>query len=151
MKDDGRPINAYDAIARNLLRIVDQLPGLYAVGVASVFFSKQNKRLGDYVAGTVVVREETVTQERPFLETQRDATAAAYDTSQLTIDEVRLMETFFSRRDSLEPDVRTKMAWQIARRIGDKFGVTVSGWPYTEQFLEAVHKEYRATGRFSGK
>jgi len=61
------------------------------------------------------------------------------------------METFFSRRDSLEPDVRTKMAWQIARRIGDKFGVTVSGWPYTEQFLEAVHKEYRATGRFSGK
>jgi len=151
MKDDGRPISAYDAVARNLLRIVDQMPGLYAVGVASAFFSKQNKRLGDYVAGTVVVREEAVTEEKPFLETQRDATAAAYDTSQLTLDEVRLMETFFSRRDNLDPGVRTTMAWQIARRIGAKFGVAVNGWPATENFLEAVHKEYRATGRYSGK
>lgn len=151
MKDDGRPISAYDAMTRNLLRIVDQLPGMYAIGVTSAFFSKQNKRLGDYVAGTVVVREEAVTEERPFLETQRDASAAAYDTGQLTLDEVRLMEAFFSRRDSLEPGVRTTMAWQIARRIGAKFGVSVSGWPATENFLEAVHKEYRATGRYSGK
>lgn len=147
MKDDGRPISAYDAIARNLMRIVDQLPGMYAVGVTSAFFSSQNKRLGDYVAGTVVVREEAVVAERPFLETQRDATAAAYDTSRLTIEEIKLMETFFARRDSLDPGVRTQMAWQIARRIGSKFGVTVSGWPATEHFLEAVHKEYRATGR----
>jgi uncharacterized RDD family membrane protein YckC len=151
MKDDGRPISAYDAIARNLMRIVDQLPGMYAVGVLSAFFSKQNKRLGDYVAGTVVVREEKVAEERPFLETQRDASAAAYDTSKLTIEEVRLMETFFSRRDNLDPGVRTQMAWQISQRIGTKFGVTVHGWPATENFLEAVHKEYRATGRLGVK
>ena len=40
MKDDGRPISAYDAIARNLLRIVDSLPGFYGVGVISVFFQQ---------------------------------------------------------------------------------------------------------------
>src|SRR5271170_7680094 len=36
MKDDGRPINAYDAIARNLLRIVDQLPVFYGIAILSV-------------------------------------------------------------------------------------------------------------------
>ena len=54
MKDDGRPISPYDAIARNLLRIVDQLPIFYGVAMISVFCSKQNKRLGDFVAGLVV-------------------------------------------------------------------------------------------------
>jgi uncharacterized RDD family membrane protein YckC len=33
----GRPIGTFDAILRNLLRIVDQLPGIYAVGILSVF------------------------------------------------------------------------------------------------------------------
>ena len=42
---------------RNLLRIVDQMPGVYAVGVLSIFFTARNQRVGDLVAGTVVVQE----------------------------------------------------------------------------------------------
>src|SRR4030095_3808595 len=34
----GRPISPYDALLRNLLRIVDQLPGIYTVGLLSIFF-----------------------------------------------------------------------------------------------------------------
>ncbi len=57
IKDDGRPITAYDSVARNLLRIVDNLPGFYVVGILSILISRQNKRLGDFLAGTVVVHE----------------------------------------------------------------------------------------------
>lgn len=57
IKDDGRPITTYDSVARNLLRIVDSLPGFYAVGILSMLISQQNKRLGDFLAGTVVVHE----------------------------------------------------------------------------------------------
>jgi uncharacterized RDD family membrane protein YckC len=148
MKDDGRPINAYDAIARNLLRIVDQLPFFYGVAIFSVFFSKQNKRLGDFVAGTVVVHEKTVEAARPFQETQVDTSAPAYDVTRITVDELHLIETFLQRRDTFEPALRGSMAAQIASRIGEKLEVQVRGWPFNERFLEAVHSQYRATSRY---
>jgi uncharacterized RDD family membrane protein YckC len=148
MKDDGRPVSVYDAIARNLLRIVDAMPGPYAVGMLSILFSKQNKRLGDYVAGTVVVHERTIEGSRPYLETHVDPAAPVYDMARLSIDEFHLIEAFFSRCDSLEPAVRTAMSAQIATRIGNKLGVAVRGWPQTENFLAAIVRQYRATGRF---
>jgi uncharacterized RDD family membrane protein YckC len=148
MKDDGRPINVYDAIARNLLRIVDQLPFLYGIAIVSVFFSKQNKRLGDFVAGTVVVHEKTVETARPFQETQVDAAAPAYEVSRITVDELRLIETFLQRRDTFDPTLRGSMAAQITARISCKLEVQVRGWPANEKFLEAVHSQYRATNRY---
>ncbi len=57
IKVSGEPITTYEALLRNLLRIVDQMPAIYAVGVLSVFFTSRNQRLGDLVAGTVVVQE----------------------------------------------------------------------------------------------
>jgi uncharacterized RDD family membrane protein YckC len=53
----GGPITAGQAIVRNLLRIVDFLPVYYAVGAIAIFVSSRNQRLGDMVAGTVVVRD----------------------------------------------------------------------------------------------
>jgi uncharacterized RDD family membrane protein YckC len=148
MKDDGRPINPYDAIARNLLRIVDQLPFLYGIAILCVFLSKQNKRLGDFVAGTVVVHEKTVEAARPFQQTQIDASAPTYDVRRITADELHLIETFLQRRDTFDPALRGSMAAQIATRIGAKLEVQVHGWPANERFLEAVHSQYRATSRY---
>ena len=42
IKETGRPITVYEAISRNLLRAVDQLPAVYAVGILSVFFSRES-------------------------------------------------------------------------------------------------------------
>lgn len=148
MKDDGRPISAYDSVARNLLRIVDELPGMYAVGVISILFSKQNKRLGDYVAGTVVVHEKTIQEARPFLEIKSEVSGPVYDTSRITLDELRLIETFLHRRDSFDPALRTSMAAKISGRIGEKVDARVTGWPQTEKFLEAVYEKYRSSARF---
>jgi uncharacterized RDD family membrane protein YckC len=149
MKEDGRPISVYDAIARNLLRAVDSLPFAYGVGMISVLFTGNNQRLGDLVAGTVVVHERTLDGARPFVEMRKDEAAPFYNTANLTLDELRLMETFFSRRDSLDPAIRTSMAAQIARRIGERLQLPapVAGWPNTERFLEAVFEQYRSTGR----
>jgi uncharacterized RDD family membrane protein YckC len=148
MKDDGRPISPYDAIARNLLRIVDSMPGFYGVGVLSVLFSKQSKRLGDFVAGTVVVHETALEGVRPFAETRVDESLPAFDASSITVDELRLIETFIQRRDSLDPGLRGNMALQIADKIGEKLQVKVYGWPRTENFLEAVLQQCRERDQF---
>jgi uncharacterized RDD family membrane protein YckC len=148
IKDDGRPIGAYEAIVRNALRIVDALPAMYGVGLVSIFLSRQSKRLGDFVAGTVVVHEKTLEGVRPYTETKIDDTLPPIDDSRVTLEEVRLIETFLNRRDSLEPAVRMSMAAQIAARLGDRMGVKVDGWPRTEGFLEAVIEQCRQSNRF---
>lgn len=57
VRDDGGRVGVLDSIIRNLLRLVDMLPGYYAVGLVSLLLSRTNKRLGDMAAGTVVVRD----------------------------------------------------------------------------------------------
>jgi len=148
IKDDGRPIGAYEAIVRNALRLVDMLPAMYGVGLVSIFLSGQSKRLGDFVAGTVVVHEKTLEGVRPYAETKIDETLPPIDVSHVTLEEIRLIETFLNRRDSLEPVVRTTMAMQIANRLADKMQVKIYGWPRTERFLEAVMEQCRQSDRF---
>lgn len=52
---NGTPLSWLPAIVRNLLRSVDMLPILYGFGVASSLADPQGRRLGDLVAGTLVV------------------------------------------------------------------------------------------------
>ena len=150
IKDDGRPIGAYEAVVQNALRIIDALPGMYGVGMISVFLSRQSKRLGDYVAGTVVVHEKTLEGVRPYVptSTSADENLPPIDASKVTLEEIQLVETFLNRRDSLEPTVRTLMAAQITSRLAKKLEVEVFAWPRTERFLESVMEQCRQSDRF---
>jgi uncharacterized RDD family membrane protein YckC len=53
----GQPIGASEAMVRNLIRIVDFMPGFYGVGLISMFIDKEARRLGDFAAGTIIIRE----------------------------------------------------------------------------------------------
>lgn len=146
MKDDGRPIGIYDSIARNLLRIVDQMPGIYAIGIVVMLFSKQSKRLGDHVAGTVVVHERPMEASRFFTGIPSESSEKMFDTSQLSLSEFQLIEAFLQRRQSLETEARRRMATQIASRVAAKAGVPVQPWPECEHFLETIFASLRARG-----
>jgi uncharacterized RDD family membrane protein YckC len=52
---DGTPVTLLPSVLRNLLRVVDMLPGAYGVGLASTLTDHHFRRLGDIVAGTLVV------------------------------------------------------------------------------------------------
>ena len=73
----GRGINFVEALARNLVRFIDYLPGFYGVGVVAMFMSRRSQRLGDMVAGTLVVREREVEAPMWGESTSRTLTAAA--------------------------------------------------------------------------
>src|SRR5437660_7404532 len=57
IRENGYPIRPVDAVIRNLVRIVDWLPGVYGVGVLTMLMNKRSRRLGDFASGTIVVRE----------------------------------------------------------------------------------------------
>ncbi|MDQ3855705.1 MAG: RDD family protein [Chloroflexota bacterium] len=55
IRDDGLPLNFTASVIRNLIRIIDLLPGAYGFGVIAMFLNRRWKRLGDLAAGTLVV------------------------------------------------------------------------------------------------
>ncbi len=56
---DGRPIGWGPSLIRNLLRVVDGLPGAYTVGLVSLLLTRKFQRIGDLAAGTLVVHEQS--------------------------------------------------------------------------------------------
>jgi len=149
IKDSGRPITVYDSVARNLLRIVDSLPGLYGIGIVTMLISSQNKRLGDYVAGTVVVRERPLPGGLNVnWNIEESGRLSGYDITQLSPEEFQLVESFLIRKEQLAVDVRNSMARQIAYRIGEKLKIPPQDRQSAEDLLKKLANEYRDRARF---
>jgi uncharacterized RDD family membrane protein YckC len=62
IRRSGQPIGAGEAMIRNLVRLVDMLPGFYGIGLVAMFVDKEGRRLGDLAAGTIVIREGAYTR-----------------------------------------------------------------------------------------
>jgi len=148
IKDTGRSITAFEAISRNLLRVVDQVPGVYAVGCVTMFLNKKSKRLGDFVAGTVVVHEKKEEAGELFFNLKPGAQLPVYPVAKLSTTELVLIETFLARRLDLAPEVRTSTAKRIAEHITQKLELPAQPQPDNEDFLEAVAREYRDSLRY---
>ena len=60
MMDTGLPVTPSAAVTRNLLRVADFMPVAYAFGLLAMLLRSDFKRLGDIVAGTLVVHADKV-------------------------------------------------------------------------------------------
>jgi uncharacterized RDD family membrane protein YckC len=148
IKESGRPINAFEAIGRNLMRAVDVMPGIYGVGLVCMMCNRQSRRLGDFVAGTVVVHEKPTEEIRPTWNTATDTASATAAIGQMTAEELVLIETYLSRRFELDPDVRLRTAIQIADRIKAKTGLEPQSHQHVDDFLEEAARKIRDSSRF---
>lgn len=148
IKESGRPINAFEAIGRNLMRAVDGMPGIYGVGLVCMMCNRQSRRLGDFVAGTVVVHEKPTEEVRPTWNTATDAGSASGGVGQGSADELVLIETYLSRRWDLDPEVRLRTAIQIAERIKTKTSLQPQSHQHVDDFLEEAARKIRDSGRF---
>jgi uncharacterized RDD family membrane protein YckC len=165
IREDGRPVTFWEALARNLLRIFDALPGflipLYSVGLIVVFMNRRDQRIGDLFAGTVVVRErsdEAPTFEEVFSNPLSDAafrriqkkTEFQADISSITEKEISVAETFLRRRWDLSDQQRVWMAWRIALPLMYKMKPTYDLQTFTyEGFLEETVHRFYARNRIS--
>ncbi len=149
IEDSGRPISAYEAIARNLLRIVDSIPAFYGVAIISALLSAKSKRLGDYVAGTVVVHEKPATLETGVRwDSPQVSVNSPYDISRLAPEEFQLIEAFLLRRNQLAAEVRTQTARQILHRLAGRLEFSPDDLRHPEALLETLATAYRTRARY---
>jgi uncharacterized RDD family membrane protein YckC len=165
IKDSGRQITLFEALARNLLRVVDYLPSLYLVGVITMLCNKRNQRLGDLAAGTLVVHERL--DEASLLYGTGTVGFAAQPGAQETVlpwgqavtamfpadavaklgtQDLVVIETFFSRMLDLPMETRAAVAYRMVTQMTAKMGVGVpEGNP--ERALESMAYQMRSGGR----
>ena len=129
VRDGGYSIGFAASAVRNLLRIIDLQPVFtYLIGITSVAVSKSGKRLGDVVAGTIVVREGLIQQPlRQPVATATDPTnVPAPATAALNDAEFQLLERWSDRRASLTPERRSTITAQVAARLRHALGPAAS-------------------------
>ncbi len=148
IKESGRPINAFEAISRNLVRVVDFMPAFYGVGIVCMLANARNRRLGDFVAGTVVVHENRSRDIQPYVDAAPRPVTVTSDVAQLAREDLLLVETYLQRRNDLDWVVRENMADEIAARIRKKAGLADDKSQSADDFLEAVARRIRENARF---
>lgn len=148
IKDNGQPIHAIESVGRNLLRIVDQLPSFYAVGIACVLLNNKSKRLGDMVAGTIVVHERALKDVKPVWGVDTSSGAVKLGAERLTSDDLTLVETFLNRRSALAGDVRYSAAAKIVDRLRPKLRIPEGVSLRNEELLEAIVCERRGSAKY---
>ena len=164
IREDGRPITLWEAMARNLLRIFDTFPGfilpIYSVGLITIFASRRDQRIGDMFAGTVVVRERsdeapkfsdvfsTRVTDTAMRRSQKQTNFTA-DLRGVTEAEIEVVETFLRRRDDLSERHRLWMAWRVALPIMYKIKPAYDMQTFTyEGFLEELVHRFHSRSRF---
>lgn len=134
---NGGPVSFVTSVVRNLLRVIDLLPGFYLVGSIALFVSRKNQRLGDLAAGTLVIRDRRSALPAAWAPEAPIALADAYDVALVTPEEIATVRRFLERRSELLPDARRRLAADLAARLRPKVA-GFDGVRGDEPFLEAL-------------
>ena len=161
IREDGRPITFWEASVRNLLRTLDMMPApFYSIGLICVFMNGRDQRVGDMVAGTVVVREREAEAPAfsqvfaspvsdPALRRSFKPVDFTANLNSLTESEIQVVETFLRRRWDLSDVPRQWMAWRVALPILYKLRPSYDLATFTyEGFLEELLHRYLREHRF---
>lgn len=142
IKANGLPVDFLQVVIRNILRVIDHLPFLYLIGSITIAASQRGQRLGDIVAGTVVVRDQRATPPqmpvRLFHQPQYDLSVLREHVLRLSDEDLEPARRFWIRRNELEKKSRWRLGARIAESLRDKMGWQEALPPHPEMFLEAV-------------
>src|SRR5712691_3588235 len=131
IRENGYPLRPIDAVIRNLVRMVDWLPGAYGIGVLTMLLNKRSKRLGDFASGTIVVREGSRGPAAAMLASVSTSRGYALSNSDAT-----LVRDFLSRRATMNAGARSELAQRLATTLASRYALSVD--PDPERFLEEL-------------
>ncbi|GAB4191424.1 MAG: hypothetical protein Fur006_34640 [Coleofasciculaceae cyanobacterium] len=145
--DDGRPVRLQQATLRALLRPIDIY--FFCLGLFLIVFTKREKRLGDFVAGTLVVQEEQPVASAMFPVSKEAQSLANQllieaDFARMLPEDFAVIREYLQRRTAMLPEARAELSRQLAHQIKEVIALeTVPKGVTANQFLEAVYVAYQ--------
>ncbi|WP_158885473.1 RDD family protein [Amycolatopsis anabasis] len=149
VRDDGGPIRFRHALARGLAgAIVDFGPVLLwsAVAIVVSLCSGKSKRVGDFLAGTVVIRERVPQASAPMLMMPPPLApwASQLDLSGLNDDLALAIRQYLGRMAELRPEARDALGYQLAQEVGARLNAPLPPGVPVWAYLTAILAERRA-------
>ncbi len=148
--ETGHPVGAGAAVIRNLLRTADFLPPPYMLGAILVALHPRARRLGDLVAGTVVVRDHPQVIARPqAAPLVPDRSSPALSAPRLADADFQLLGATLARLPDLAPDASQRLQAAMAVRLGSALADVDSSLDLATK-LATLHQD-EAARRESGR
>jgi uncharacterized RDD family membrane protein YckC len=146
IRDDGRIITIAQATLRALLRPVDDL---FFIGAFLIIFTKKEKRIGDLVAGTMVIQEKTANYQHSFHISNEASSLASLlqiqgDISQLLPEDFAIVREYLQRRPEMLKEARMEISHRLANQAKEIIGLEkVPQDTSANLFLEAIYLAYQ--------
>jgi len=146
VREDGGPIAFRQALVRELGGFVIEKPGpfFFAPAVVVALAREDGRRIGDLLAGTLVISERVVGRSLPPppMPPGAEAWAAGLDLSRLSDELALRCRGFLDRAGQLRPEAREALGARLVAAVATAVGPVppgVAGW----QYLAAVLAERR--------
>ncbi|MGE5842224.1 MAG: RDD family protein [Deltaproteobacteria bacterium] len=147
----GQPIGWLESSIRNILRAVDLVAGVYPVGIVVAFLSRNNQRIGDYAAGTVVIVEHkrSAPAERRQSQSSQGLTHPEIEwyVSRLKSTQYQVLRSFLERRDQMEQGPRHELARLLCRQLFKQMSKSTRMSVSYESFIEEIVAWYERRRR----
>jgi len=156
IRADGQPINITASLARNVVRIVDFF---MFIGVLVMVIDRSSRRLGDFVAGTLVIREPGDGRLESALDTLVNVAIPPADPTlisglpnadRLTSAHYSLIRDYFARRAQLPKRSADVLAGQLSAELARGLSLPAGSVGEPVAFLAAVAHAYEERHRYEG-
>ncbi|NHM34018.1 RDD family protein [Neobacillus terrae] len=160
IQENGHSITLLSSFIRNLLRIIDALPVSYLLGILMVFFHSRHKRIGDVVAGTIVIHERKAKRKKKLSPIEKEIIERGLDKNELTLEnwalssfgikEWKLLSTYAERFNQITAEERQPLTRQLAEIMLPKTGLDlkVTNERETENMLLVLYLNLREEWEF---
>ncbi len=145
---EGAPVRFRHAAIRAAFSLIDFYLLAGGVAVVSVLATRRQQRLGDLVAGTLVLRERTASAPVAPIRFEIPAGAEAYaqtvDVGGLDAEDYATVRSFLTRAASLDPAARDRLGTALAQRLAAKLSHVPPATVSPELFLVVAAARYQA-------
>lgn len=146
VQDDGKLIGLQQAALRAILRSIDDT---FFIGALLIMLTNKEKRLGDLVAGTIVVQTETahattINLDSAAQETANELLQTPADFYQLLPDDFATLRDYLQRREKMTLEAREQISLNLAKQVKAIIGLEKLPTPLkSDLFLEAAYLAYQ--------
>lgn len=134
--DGGEPVGLRASLIRNIIRLLEGFALAYIPAIISVLASRDNQRLGDHAAGTLVIRDRRPAAAPPYVAPPRQY-SDALDATAVSDEDLAIVSSYLARRDYLAPDARVALVGTLAGRLRPRVAGARADQT-DEQFLEQL-------------
>ena len=147
IREDGRPVGLQQAALRALLRPVDDTLFL---GAFLILLNPKEKRLGDMLAGTLVIQTQPPASKKATLSLSERSQSLAFelleigDFTQMLPDDFAIIREYLQRREQMTAKARAKLSLELEKQVQAVLKIEQLPAPGSSDiFLEAVYIAYQ--------